>query len=121
MGDHCAPDPAAATGWLASRDPHAGGYECRVLRAAYGMPVAAVAEGFSTAPTVYNYFWEWTRYGVLDRIHHVLLVKVREMEGREASPTAAIIDSQSVKTVDQKGDRRGTMRARRSTGASATS
>ena len=42
---------------------------------------------FPPRSTVYNYFWEWTRYGVLDRIHHMLLVKVREMEGREASPT----------------------------------
>ena len=36
---------------------------------------------FPPRSTVYNYFWEWTRYGVLDRIHHILLVKVREMEG----------------------------------------
>ena len=40
---------------------------------------------FPPRSTVYNYFWEWTRYGVLDRIHHMLLVKVREMEGREAA------------------------------------
>jgi len=59
--------------------------------------------------------------GVWDRVHHALVMADRERAGREASPTAAIIDSQSVKTVDQKGDRRGTMRARRSTGASATS
>jgi transposase len=50
---------------------------------------------FPPRSTVYNYFWDWTRYGVLDRIHHKLLVKVREMEGREASPTAAIIDTQA--------------------------
>ena len=37
---------------------------------------------FPPRSTVYNYFWEWTRYGVLDRIHHILRVKVREMEGR---------------------------------------
>jgi len=49
MGVDCAPDPATAARWPASRDRHAGGYECRTLRAAYGMPVAAVAERFSTA------------------------------------------------------------------------
>ena len=62
--------------------------------------MAAVAEDFPPRSTVYNYFWEWTRYGVLDRIHHMLLVKVREMEGREASPTAAIIDTQAVKATE---------------------
>jgi putative transposase len=58
---------------------------------------------FPPRSTVYNYFWEWTRYGVLDRIHHTLLVKVREVEGREASPTAAIIDTQAVKATEQGG------------------
>jgi putative transposase len=71
--------------------------------------------------TVYYYLRRWQREGVWDRVHHALVMADRERAGREASPTAAIIDSQSVKTVDQKGDRRGTMRARRSTGASATS
>ena len=78
---------------------------------------------FPPRSTVYNYFWEWTRYGVLDRIHRMLLVKVREVEGREASPTAAIIDSQSVKSAEKGGPasiRLAMMRARRSRGRSAT-
>ena len=58
---------------------------------------------FPPRSTVYHYFWEWTRYGVLDRIHHMLLVKVRELEGREASPTAAIIDTQAVKATEKGG------------------
>jgi len=61
---------------------------------------------FPPRSTVYNYFWEWTRYGVLDRIHHMLLAQVREMEGREASPTAAIIDTQAVKATEKGGLRR---------------
>ena len=61
---------------------------------------------FPPRSTVYNYFWEWMRYGVLDRIHHMLLVKVRELEGREASPTAAIIDTQAVKATEKGGLRR---------------
>jgi transposase len=60
-------------------------------------------KNFPPRSTVYNYFWEWTRYGVLDRIHHMLLVKVREVEGREASPTAAIIDTQAVKATEKGG------------------
>jgi transposase len=58
---------------------------------------------FPPRSTVYNYFWEWTRYGVLDRIHHALLVMVREHEGREASPSAAIIDTQAVKATEKGG------------------
>ena len=58
---------------------------------------------FPPRSTVYNYFWEWTRYGVLDRIHHALFVRVREMEGREPSPTATIIDTQAVKSTEKGG------------------
>ncbi len=105
--DHCVPVVAAASAWPASRDRHAGGHEHGALRAAYGMPVTTVVpKEFPPRSTVYNYFWEWTRYGVLDRIHHMLLVKVREMEGREASPTAAIIDTQAVKATEKGGLRK---------------
>ena len=79
---------------------------------------------FPLRSTVYNYFWEWSRYGVLDRIHHMLLTRCREADGREASPTAAIIDTQSVKATEKGGPRpiRSAMtRARRSRASSATS
>ncbi|CDK99599.1 Putative transposase [Magnetospirillum gryphiswaldense MSR-1 v2] len=62
--------------------------------------------------------------GTLARIHHALFVEVREMAGKEASPTAAIIDSQSVKSAEKGGRgsiRRVTTRARRSKARSATS
>jgi transposase len=78
---------------------------------------------FPPRSTVYGYFWEWSRYGVLDRIHHELLVACRETQGREASPTAAIIDTQAVKAAE-KGGEDGiplvTMRARKSKASSAT-
>jgi transposase len=47
--------------------------------------------------TVWDYLdlWDWD--GTLERVHHVLYVEVRETAGREASPTPAIIDSQSVR------------------------
>jgi|GEM_PF-4136753 len=45
--------------------------------------------------TLNDYFDLWTRDGTLENIHHALYVKCREQIGREASPTAAIIDSQS--------------------------
>jgi transposase len=78
---------------------------------------------FPPRSTVYNYFWEWTRYGVLDRIHHALLVQCREAEGREASPTAAIIDTQAVKAAEKGGPtpiRSVTTRAKRPRASSAT-
>jgi transposase len=70
--------------------------------------------------TAHSYFmlWEWD--GTLERIHHALYVETRERAGREASPTVAIIDSQSAKAA-QKGvprsTRRALMRARRSRAA----
>src|SRR3982751_4998472 len=74
--------------------------------------------------TAHSYFMLWDWDGTLERIHHALYVETREREGREASPTAAIIDSQSAKGA-QKGaprlTRKGLMRARRAPGASARS
>jgi len=74
--------------------------------------------------TAHFYFMLWDWDGTLDRIHDALYVATREAAGREASPTVAIIDSQSSKAA-QKGalhsTRRALMRARRLRAASATS
>jgi len=74
--------------------------------------------------TAHYYFMLWDWDGTLERIHHVLYVAVREQAGRAASPTVAIIDSQSGKAA-QKGalrsTRRASMRARKSRDASAIS
>ena len=59
---------------------------------------------FPPWPTVYRYFRAFLAAGVWERLRHQLVVMLREGEGREASPTAAIIDTQSVKTTE-KGDR----------------
>jgi transposase len=53
--------------------------------------------------TVYDYLELWNYDGTLDLIHHALYVACREQEGRDASPTAAIIDSQSVKSAEKGG------------------
>ena len=45
--------------------------------------------------------WNWD--GTLKRIHHALYVAVREQEGREPSPTVAIIDSQTAKGLQKGG------------------
>ncbi len=74
--------------------------------------------------TVYDYLdlWDWD--GTLERIHDVLYVETRERAGREASPSVAIIDSQTAKAASKGGPRstaRASMRARRSRAASAIS
>ncbi|MEA2955457.1 MAG: hypothetical protein QOJ58_954 [Alphaproteobacteria bacterium] len=51
--------------------------------------------------TVNGYFAQWDYDGTLDRIHHALYVKCREQAEHAASPTAAIIDSQSVKSAEK--------------------
>src|SRR6201992_1851736 len=77
----------------------------------------AIPKDLPPRSTVYDYFDLWSYDGTLNRIHHVLYQQCREREQREASPTAAIIDSQSVKSAEKGGPasiRRATMRARRS-------
>ena len=49
----------------------------------------------------YLYLWNWD--GTLERIHHALYLKCREKAERDASPTAAIFDSQSVKSAEKQG------------------
>jgi transposase len=62
-----------------------------------------VSKDLPPKSTLYDYFDLWTYDGTLETIHHALYVKCREQIGREASPTAAIIDSQSVKSAEKGG------------------
>jgi len=74
--------------------------------------------------TVHGYLRRWEWDGTLEAVHHRLYVACRERAGKEASPTAAILDSRSVKAAE-KGGRRSTRpastRARRSRASSTTS
>lgn len=83
-----------------------------------------IPKDLAARSTVHGYFTRWDYDGTLDKIHHLLYVECRELAERPASPTAAVIDSQSVKSAEKGGPastRRGTMRARRSRARSATS
>ena len=84
----------------------------------------AIPKDLPPRSTVHDYFCLWQWDGTLDRIHHALYVQCREQAGRGASPTAAVIDSQSVKSAEKGGPRlirRAMMRARRSRARNGTS
>ena len=63
----------------------------------------AIPKDLPPRSTLYDYFDLWSWDGTLDRIHHALYVECRERAEREACPTAAIIDSQSVKSAEKGG------------------
>lgn len=77
----------------------------------------AIPKDLPPRSTLHDYLDLWSWDGTLDRLHFVLYVQCRERAGREASPTAAVIDSQSVKSAEKGGPasiRTASMRARRS-------
>ena len=89
-----------------------------------GCQWAALPKDLAPRSTVHDYFARWDWDGTLGRIHQALYVQCREQAGRDASPTAAIVDSQSVRGAEKGGDastRRAMTRARRSGARSATS
>ena len=67
----------------------------------YRLPVARDSQDLPPRTTLYDYLDRWIRDGTLDRMHDALYVQCREAASREASPTAAIIDSQSVKSAEK--------------------
>ena len=63
-----------------------------------GCPWRMLAKDFPPFTTVQGYFYDWRDNGLFDKINFELLLQAREAAGREPSPSAGVIDSQSVKT-----------------------
>ena len=63
----------------------------------------AIPKDLPPRSTLFGYLDLWSYDGTLDCIHHALFMACREQGERDASPTAAIIDSQSVKSAEKGG------------------
>jgi transposase len=91
---------------------------------ATGCQWRALPKDLPPRSTVHEYLQLWAWDGTLARLHHALYVQARALAGKEASPTVAILDSQSVKGAEKGGagsTRPATMRVRRSRARGGTS
>jgi len=109
--------------------PKSGGRPARIARRDIVDAIFYVMKGgvswrmlpadFPYWKTVYDYFRQWKQSGLYERLGDALRVHTRTVLERNAVPTAAIVDSRSVKT-SQKGGSVDTMAAKRSTDGSTT-
>lgn len=70
-----------------------------------GIAWGLLSKDFPPSPTVFRWFARFRDDGIWETINHHLVMLDREPAGREASPTAAVIDSQSTKTAESGGVR----------------
>ena len=95
--------PDAAAGGRPRRAPKREIVEAILYLLRAGCSWRLLPHDFPPWQTIYYYLRRWEREGVWARAHHALVMADREREGRDASPSAAVLDSQTVRTADQKG------------------
>jgi Transposase DDE domain len=92
--------PRQPAGWPAPQAPAAPDHRRDPLPGPLGLRLAASAPRVPTPSTVYWWFAKWAADGTLARVHDTLREQVRLQAGRNLVPSAAIIDSQSVRAAD---------------------
>src|SRR5215467_11975648 len=90
-----------------------------VLRS--GCPWRMIPHDLPNWSTVYLYFREWKQAGIWEQVNAVLRRDVRVSLGRDPEPSAAILDSQSVKSSAVRGDERGYDAAKKNSGPQTAS
>ena len=92
---------SAARSGPATPSRSARGAERGLLHSGDGCQWRALPRDLPPRSTVHGYFIRWQCDRTLTRLHHALYVQVREQAGKQASPTTAIVDSQSVKSAER--------------------
>ena len=112
-------EPLLPKGGRPPKYPRRAMVNALLYQARAGCSWRLLPENFPPWNSVWELFSRWRDQGVIAKVHAALRDECRRRAGRHGAPSAAILDSQSVKTTE-KGGRAALTRAKRSRAASAT-